>query len=101
MSSKECLEHFTKNLFWDVDTTQLEMDKYPSYIIPRVLEYGEMNDWQLINHYYGLEKIVEVCKLLRNLDPVCLSFICAISQTKPEEYRCYHFRKSFPTPWNS
>ena len=71
------------------------------YIIQRVLEYGQMNDWRLINKYYGLQKIVEECKQMRTLDPVCLSFICTISHTKEEDYRCYHFRQSFPTLWNS
>ena len=60
-----------------------------------------MNDWRLINHYYGLQKIVEECKQMRTLDPVCLSFICTISHTKEEDYRCYRFRQSFQTPWNS
>ncbi len=101
MSSKECLTQFSRNLFWDVDTSQLTMNTHSAYIIQRVLEYGQMNDWRLINRYYGLDKIVEDCKQMRSLDPVCLSFICAISHTKPEEYRCYHFRHSTPTPWNS
>lgn len=101
MSSKECLSMFSRNLFWDVDTSQMMMDTHSSYIIQRVLEYGQMKDWRLINRYYGLNKIVEDCKQMRSLDPVCLSFICAISHTKPEEYRCYHIRQSTPAPWNS
>ena len=100
MSSKECLTQFSRNLFWDVDTSQLTMNTHSAYIIQRVLEYGQMNDWRLINRYYGLNKIVEDCKQMRSLDPVCLSFICAISHTKPEEYRCYHTRQLNPTPWN-
>ena len=35
------------------------MNTHSSYIIQRVLEYGQMNDWRLINRYYGLDKIVE------------------------------------------
>ena len=101
MSSKECLCRFSANLFWDVDTSQLSMNDHSAYIIQRVLEYGQMDDWRLINRYYGLERIVEECKHFRTLDPVCLSFICAISHTKPEQYRCYHYRQSTPTPWNS
>jgi len=101
MSSKECISQFTKNLFWDVDTAQLSLDDSPGYVIARVLEHGQMNDWRLIKHYYGQDRIVEECKKLRTLDPVCLSFICTISHTKEEEYRCYHYRQSCPTPWNS
>jgi len=101
MSSRECLSKFSKNLFWDADESQIMMDVHAAYIIQRVLEFGQMNDWRLINQYYGLQRITEECKKMRTLDPVCLSFICTISHTKEEDYRCYHFRQSCPTPWNS
>jgi len=52
MSSKECLTQFSRNLFWDVDMSQLTMNAHSAYIIQRVLEYGQMNDWRLINRYY-------------------------------------------------
>ena len=101
MSSKECISKFSAYLFWDVDVSQLTMEADAPYIIQRVMEYGQMNDWRLINRFYGLNRIVNVCQQLRTLDPVCLSFICTISHTKPEQYRCYHFRQSIQTPWNS
>ena len=101
MSSRECISRFSKNLFWDSDLSALSMDTSSGYIIQRVLEHGQMNDWRLINHYYGFDKIVEECKQMRTLDPVCLSFITTISHTKEEDYRCYHYRQSFQTPWNS
>ena len=94
-------QEFSPNLFWDVNVEELDAEKYPAFIIQRVLEYGEMNDWKLINSIYGLDKIVDVCKNLRSLDPVCLSFICTISHTNKEDYRCYHTRLSTPTLWNS
>lgn len=77
------------------------MDKVPGQIIQRVLEYGEWSDWKLILDYYGLDHIVDVCKRLRTLDPVCLSYICTISHTNKEDYRCYRIRQSNPTLWNS
>ena len=101
MASKDTINQFTENLFWDTDVTTLDLNKFPAYIIQRVLEYGEMQDWRLINKIYGLPRIVEVCKGLRTLDPVCLSFICAIYHTKKEYYRCYRTGQSTPTLWNS
>ena len=101
MSSQECIGRLSSHLFWDIDLAKADMDRAPAQIVQRVLEYGELSDWCLIRDYYGLDKIVEVCKQLRTLDPVCLSYICAISQTRKEDYRCYRTRQSNPTPWNS
>ena len=101
MSSRDCIGKLSKILFWDMDKDAADMDKYPAHFIQRVLEYGNLDDWRLVRAYYGLPKIVEECKQLRALDPVCLSYICAISHTKPEEYRCYRTGQSTPTPWNS
>ena len=77
-----------------------DMDTCPSQIIQRVLEYGTLNDWRLIYRYYGLEKIVSACQSMRTLDPVALAFICGISNTPKEDYRCYRIRQSNPTLWN-
>lgn len=101
MSSRECVSQMSNILFWDIDKEEADMDKYPAHFIQRVLEYGTMEDWRLLRSYYGLPKIVEECKRLRTLDPVCLSYICAISHTDPIEYRCFHTRQLPPTPWNS
>ena len=101
MTAGTDISQFTDNLFWDTDVSKLDPHEFPAYVIQRVLEYGEMKDWRLINHIYGLPKIVEVCKGLRTLDPVCLSFICASSHTRKEDYRCYRIRQSDPTLWNS
>lgn len=101
MSQKEVLNNLSDVLFWDVDKSQADMERYPAFIIQRVLEYGDWQDWKLLLAYYGLNRIVDVCKQLRTLDPVCLSFINAVSDTKKEEFRCYHTAQSSPTPWNS
>ena len=69
------------------------MDQYPAFIVSRVFEIGTLNDWRLLVSYYGLDRIVEVCKQLRYLDKVSLSFITTISNTNPADYRCYTSRQ--------
>lgn len=101
MSERECISRLSKMLFWDIDTDCLNMDSCPSQIIQRVLEYGTLEDWFIIRNYYGLDKIVEVCRKLRTLDTIALSFICTISHTDKETYRCYHTRQLSHTLWNS
>lgn len=98
---QEIINQFSPHLFWDVDESQMDLDLYPEHVVQRVLEYGHMHDWKLIRAYYGLEKIVECCRRMRTLDPRALAFICCISHTSKETYRCYNFAQSHPTHWNS
>ena len=92
MDEKECLSKLSPFLFWDIDMSQASMDACPQQVVQRVLEYGNLDDWRLIRAYYGLHRIVELCKL---------SYICLLSGTSKEEYRCYHTAQSKPTLWNS
>lgn len=101
MTKEECMAGLSDVIFWDMNRETADLDKHATQFIPRVLEYGTLDDWHLIRRYYGLDRIVEVCKGVRSLDPVCLSFVCTISDTNKEDYRCYHFRQLFPTLWNS
>ncbi len=91
MKQKDYIWKFSSHLFWDIDRNNADMDTCPSQIIQRVLEYGTtMEDWRLLVGYYGLDRIVEVCRTLRTLDPKALSFICCISNTDKTRFRCYH-----------
>ena len=89
MQNKEIINKFSKHLFWDVDRSKLDMEKYKSYIVQRVLEYGIMNDWRIIKEYYGINKIAKIASELRVLDERALSFISAIAGMPKEKFRCY------------
>lgn len=93
MTKEECVQQLSVSCFWDTDQQTFDMDQYPAFIVSRVFEIGTLNDWRLLVSYYGLDRIVEVCKHLRNLDRVSLSFITAISDSNPTDYRCYISRQ--------
>ena len=63
MSGNEYINMFSAHLFWDVRKEDVDFDEHAQYIIKRVLEYGLLEDWNLIRQYYGLSKIVEVAKI--------------------------------------
>lgn len=94
-------EHLSAHLLWDVDKEKFDIDAYPAWTIQRVLEYGDTPDWHFILSHFGIDRIAELCKTLRTLDPRALSFICLMSNTKKEDYRCYNTRQSMPTLWDS
>ena len=98
---KPLTESLSPYLFWDIDKDYFDAEKNSAQLIKRVLEYGELNDWRTIRDYYGLERIANDCKALRTLQPEALSFVCVVTNTKKEDYRCYNFKQSFPTLWNS
>ena len=93
---KECIQGFSVNLFWDVDKDSIDLIQNASYVIQRVLEYGQIGDWKLLQEYYGLEKIVSISKNLRSLEPRALAFVSTISHTPQEQFRCYNTRQSNP-----
>ncbi len=53
---------FRRSLFWDIDPSNLDPNKYPDYIIERILDYGEINEFKWMAHYYSAEKIKNVMR---------------------------------------
>ena len=100
MTANECINTFSNHLFWDVHKEDIDIDRHSKYIIKRVLEYGLLEDWNLLRSYYGLFKIVEVTKEMRDLEPRALAYISAISKTPKEQFRCYAYRQLNPQHWN-
>lgn len=96
MSQQECIQGFSNYIFWDVDRNSIDLTLNAPYVVQRVLEYGQIDDWRLLKNYYGLDSIVAVCKGLRTLEPKALAFISAISNTPIEQFRCYTTRQSLP-----
>ena len=100
MIKKPAISQFSKHLFWDVKKDTLDMDNQRSYIIKQVLEYGLINDWDLIRKYYGIQLIGEEAVSYRELDSKTLSFISLLSEIPIEEFRCYTYQQSTPQHWN-
>jgi len=96
MTAKECIQGFSNYIFWDVDRNTIDLKVNAPYVVQRVLEYGQFEDWKLILNYYGLKQIVDVSKQLRTLEPRALSFISTVSGTPINQFRCYTTRQSIP-----
>ena len=94
-------DDFSKHLFWDVDLDGFDFEKHDRFFAQRVIEYGNINDWNLLKKLYGLEKIKDLSLQFRSLDAVSLSYLSAIFKIDKTEFRCYKHRQLFPTYWNS
>jgi hypothetical protein len=100
MKNQIKFEEFSKHLFWDVNIDELDIQKNRKQIIHRVLEYGLIGDWQLIQGYYGIEQIAEVALPIKNLDKKSASFIALIAQRPKESFACYTTKQSTRKHWN-
>lgn len=94
MKEKNIINRFSEYLFWDVRKDSIDLEANASYVVKRVLEFGQMSDWHLLESEYGLDRIVCVAQGLRTLDPKALSFISCISSTPKETFRCFTSKPS-------
>lgn len=99
MCNADIIYSFSEDLFWDVDLGSIDMELNSRYIIQRVLEYGEYNDWKLILEHYGIKVISDIATTLRTLDPKAVSFISAITNIPKEQFRCCILRQSNAQHW--
>lgn len=93
------IENFSKHLFWDINRNELDFEKNKRTIIQKVLDYGLINDWNIIYKYYGIDKIANAMIEVRELDKKSISFISLLSKIPKEKFRCYTTRQLNQTHW--
>lgn len=89
-----------KEIFWDSDMKQLDYEKHANAIIIRVLERGNMEEWNEIKRFYGHEKIKEAATKARYLSKKVLSFVSFFYNIPITQFRCYIWRQSNPILWD-
>lgn len=55
MGSTFSISDFSEHLFWDVDKSKLDFKKNKEQIVYKVVEYGLMKDWLLIQRIYSYD----------------------------------------------
>lgn len=95
------ISDLSSHLFWDVDKSALDFKKSKVQIIYKVLEFGLISDWKIIQEIYGLETIKNVSLELRTLDVVTLAFLSDLFKIEKTHFRCYKHSQSVQNSWNS
>jgi len=72
-----------KYLFWDV--VDVDPKKYPKFVIERILEYGDEQDFKWAKDFYGSKKIREVICKSRNMDKKSFNFWCQFFNLNKEK----------------
>ena len=96
----DLVSQLSPHLFWDVDVATVDAEKNKAFLIQRVLEYGFIQDWNLLKQAYGVTTISKTAQEFRSLEPGALAFISIISNVPGEQFRCYITRQLTPQNWN-
>jgi hypothetical protein len=88
-----------RGLFWDVDPSNLDVDKHAPLIISRVVERGTLADWHTVRRHYGDTRMIQIVTGLRDLSPQGVSLCCVAFDLKREDFRCCTARPFPPAPW--
>lgn len=71
------------SLFWDV--VEVDPQKHARFVIERVLNFGDQEDFAWLRGFYEDDQIKEVVKRSRNLNAKSQNFWCLYFNIKPEE----------------
>ena len=87
--------------FWDVNPSQLAVDKYPEYVIERVLNLGDLQAVKWVWDVFGREKIVKVIKTSRQINLKTANFFSKLLGINPDEILCFNkeFQGKLPAIW--
>lgn len=101
MPREHSIYDFSDHLFWDTERSEIDLEQHKAQIIYKVLEYGTMDDWRLLQIVYNKETLAEVVTKLRTLDPVTLSFISTYLSLDKTAFRCYKKKPLAHDFWSS
>lgn len=59
---------FSQGLFWDIATKTLKPKKHSVFIIKRVMQFGDIEDWKVIRKIYSPGLLHSVVVKTRELD---------------------------------
>jgi len=89
MERKIAIELLSKHLFWDTPLEGIDIEKNKGFMVQRVLQYGLMNDWNLISAWFGISERGALATQFRSLDPKALAFLVNITGLPIHSFRCY------------
>lgn len=99
-NQKYTAHSLSPHLFWDVNISEVDLENHASFILERVMRYGQLSDWILLKKVYGLAKIKSIALEIRELDDFSISFLSLILNVKKENFRCYKQKQFQPSFWD-
>ncbi len=88
-----------KYLFWEADIKNIDPIKHKKYVIERVFERGNWDDYKEVVRFYSLKEVKAALKNARWLDAKTMYFVSAYFDIPLKQMRCYTQRQLSIAPW--
>lgn len=82
------MNKLSQNLFWDINFKNLDYQKDADFIIERVLNFGDEDDYKKIKKIYGLKKIRAIAKKINYINKKNINFWSIIFNISPGLFQC-------------
>jgi len=94
------IPEFLEPYFWEIDFTSLRLPERQTYVIERVLEYGDDQAVRWLKATFAPEAIAEVVRRSRRISKNTANLWALVLNIPKEHVRCFstHF---LPTPGSS
>lgn len=91
---------FDRIHFWDVIFDKVDWRHSYSFVIQRILERGNKDDWRELVRFYSEAKVIETVKNeIAYMPDDIIEETCDFFHLKKEELRCYIRKQSLPGHW--
>lgn len=100
LTSQNIIKELSPHIFWDVDVSSIDLETNSLFVLQRVLQYGQMNDWLLVLNFYGAVKLKKIVTQINSLDQVSLSFLSNYFQIEKSKFKCYKKMLSNQDSWS-
>ena len=89
-----------KVLFWDFDFHKLDWNRSYRTIIERVLDKGDIRDWEEMIKFYGKENVIKALKNdITYLSDMTMEAVCKYFQLSKKQLRCYTKKQLHQGHW--
>ncbi len=93
---------FLKKYFWDVNFKKLDSDKYPYFVIERILEYGDEKAVAWLLKHFRKSKIRETLSRRRNISLRSANYWALILNIPKNRILCLNkqYQSKLQKTWN-
>jgi hypothetical protein len=88
-----------KELFWDINQDELDLERNRRLIIERVFSLGTLQELRFILKFYNRDTIREELMKVGYLDPKTFNFAVHFLKIPKKQMRCYIRKQLHPQHW--